>query len=799
MKKSAMKIIGLLFGLYLGSIMSVQAQDLSKDATSIITDSRTEVLCKSMTQSIEKESRTILILNRKGLNAAHFVCECDMFRSLQKFSGEILNASGQSVRKIKKSELQKSEYSSSLSTDDYAYYYECNFPSFPFTVKYEREIKCNNGLIGYQSFLPQTDFQQGVEQATYRIELPAGQECRYRELNTGGKNIQVTKSTGTDGQQVIEVTASKLLPIQKEPFGPDFAKLFPRIYFAPSAFKYDKSEGDMSTWQKYGEWQYKLLDGRDELTEPFRNKLHGLTAHCSTDREKVKAIYQYLKKKTLLHDLVCADIIRLDEKNQIDEKEKIQTIPQPKAFVRFIIRSAMIQPDDNCPDECWKDRTLQESYIAYTREQQKEKGLCYLTGNRETISYLHPKKIRNEGDGAKLISANDSQNFTYRGRFSNKEEAFAVGSETSQKMHNTLKWLIRKQGTFFHTLTLVTWESESLRMPAWEKDTDTIGEEYESSLSSWDDEEEIEIDENPISAREFYQALRGYGKRVNQTSMMYLLGFDAATPGRLAMVEDKALNASQYLENIKKWHEECGWLHKKEGKKDSFYGMVGVRDIANILYGTENKGALEIIDENGKKLYAEVARRLLPCIWNGQHIPYDYVQKAVDKASMPLCYKERKNWERVLTLACSMVKKQRKEKNKEEWSVALDRQENGRDYLYGRLLAVADRIEYSTYDEKDNGRITNAKRYMSTFSQRPFDTWLVIEQNIQPYLDKLKRDKIKQYYYYQKELDEILNLFEVDTFRKNERLNGLYLLGFHSESYEMRKKKQNTENKDEEE
>ena len=288
-------------------------------------------------------------------------------------------------------------------------------------------------------------------------------------------------------------------------------------------------------------------------------------------------------------------------------------------------------------------------------EQQKEKGLCYLTGNRETISYLHPKKIRNEGDGAKLISANDSQNFTYRGRFSNKEEAFAVGSETSQKMHNTLKWLIRKQGTFFHTLTLVTWESESLRMPAWEKDTDTIGEEYESSLSSWDDEEEIEIDENPISAREFYQALRGYGKRVNQTSMMYLLGFDAATPGRLAMVEDKALNASQYLENIKKWHEECGWLHKKEGKKDSFYGMVGVRDIANILYGTENKGALEIIDENGKKLYAEVARRLLPCIWNGQHIPYDYVQKAVDKASMPLCYKERKNWERALTLALSLI------------------------------------------------------------------------------------------------------------------------------------------------
>ena len=185
---------------------------------------------------------------------------------------------GQSVRKIKKSELQKSEYSSSLSTDDYFYFYECNYPSLPFTVKYEWEVKCNNGLIGYPPFIPLADFNQGVEKATYRIELPAGQGCRYRELNTQGKGIEVKESTGANGQQVIEATASKLSPIIKEPFGPDFTELFPRVYFAPSAFKYDKSEGDMSNWQKYGEWQYRLLDGRDLLTEPFRAKLHELTA-----------------------------------------------------------------------------------------------------------------------------------------------------------------------------------------------------------------------------------------------------------------------------------------------------------------------------------------------------------------------------------------------------------------------------------------------------------------------------------------------------------------------------------------
>lgn len=46
---------------------------------------------------------------------------------------------------------------------------------------------------------------------------------------------------------------------------------------------------------------------------------------------------------------------------------------------------------------------------------------------------------------------------------------------------------------------------------------------------------------------------------------------------------------------------------------------------------------------------------------------------AVSKASNPLVYKEQRNWERVLTLACSFVKKDKKDRYKEEWNVALDK------------------------------------------------------------------------------------------------------------------------------
>ena len=512
--------------------------------------------------------------------------------------------------------------------------------------------------------------------------------------------------------------------------------------------------------------------------------------------EKVRAIYLYLKKNTLVHDLVSEKVIKLNEQNQIDDKESIQGIVQTKAFVRFIVRLADADILEPTTDECWKDRTLQDCYIKYVRSQEKEKGLCYLTGNTEAISYLHSKKIRNEGDGAKLISANDSQNFTYRGRFAEKEEAFAVGNETSQKIHNALKWIIRKQGTFFDTLAIVTWESNRLSMPRWDADTDTVASEYEwDEWSDEESEEEMVSDGNAITAIKFYKALRGYGKKVDNTSAMFLLAFDAATPGRLSMVEEKTLDSARYLENIKKWHESCEWIHEKRKgeKRVQFSGMVAVRDVAELLFGVENKGSLAIMDANGKKLYAEVAKRLIPCIWNGYKIPEDYVNRAMLKASAPLTYKEQKNWERVLTLACSLVKKHYE---REEWNVALNKEEKDRNYLYGRLLAVADRIEYRTYDESDRARITNAKRYMNTFSQRPFETWKVIEENIQPYLNKLG---IAERRFYENLLNDICDLFDVESFSDNSRLDGLYLLGFHSQAYDLKLKKENSKEKEEEE
>ena len=72
---------------------------------------------------------------------------------------------------------------------------------------------------------------------------------------------------------------------------------------------------------------------------------------------------------------------------------------------------------------------------------------------------------------------------------------------------------------------------------------------------------------------------------------------------------------------------------------------------------------------------------------------------------------------------------------------------------------------------------------MSVFSQRPFETWRVIEENVQPYLNKLS---FKERRGYENLLNEICNLFGTEDFTDNKKLDGLYLLGFHSQSYELK-------------
>ena len=109
----------------------------------------------------------------------------------------------------------------------------------------------------------------------------------------------------------------------------------------------------------------------------------------------------------------------------------------------------------------------------------------------------------------------------------------------------------------------------------------------------------------------------------------------------------------------------------------------------------------------------------------------------------------------------------------------LDENCHSRDYLYGRLLAIAERIEEVALRIGGENRTTNAARLMQRFADRPFSTWRTIDLSLQPYIQRLQGSWAGFLTNRKKELDAVTSAFEKDDFTLDKPLTGEFLLGYH--------------------
>lgn len=486
--------------------------------------------------------------------------------------------------------------------------------------------------------------------------------------------------------------------------------------------------------------------------------------------DQVKSIYKYLQKGQLLKDLINEKIIWLDENGKLlskwgkkEGKPPIFSVVaggQESAFVRFTVRDSSKTVDK----KVWEDYGMYQSFIQYYNEKLEEKELCYVTGKHLPYTERHANKIRNSGDKAKLISANDKNGFTYRGRFSDSKQVATISYDVSQKAHNALKWLINKQGKIIDGRVFLVWGNDLKEVPDITDD---------GSIFAYDEivnEQKAIVSTSQYDAEQISRAIDGYKAKLAVGDKVHILVLDSATTGRMAVLYYRSLDKSYYLDKIKEWHTSCIWLHKY--RKDTnekikpFIGAPAPRDIAFAAYGPKASD----------KVIKELVERMIPCIVDGQKIPVDILRSSFYRASNPVGMKDWE-WEKTLSIACALI-------NKSEggYSVALDKETNDRDYLFGRLLAIADVLERHALG--DDKRATNARRYMNSFAQHPARTWTTIQSALQPYQARLG----EKVWYYNKLLDEVGSKIRLEDFN-NKPLSGKYLLGFYSQRHELYQKK----------
>ncbi|AXI38345.1 type I-C CRISPR-associated protein Cas8c/Csd1 [Bacillaceae bacterium ZC4] len=522
--------------------------------------------------------------------------------------------------------------------------------------------------------------------------------------------------------------------------------------------------------------------GEIKKEEPFSYYIQQLKdwAESPYATKKVKSIYHYLSQKRLIKDLVAANILYLDPNGRLIDKwnKKHEALYGSKppifsvisggvesAFVRFNVYSP-----HTILTKVWNDSEMYDSFISYYKDLLKnnDEDFCYVTGKKLPVTDKHANKIRNAGDKAKLISANDTSGFTFRGRFDKSNEVATISYDVSQKAHNALKWLINRQGKIIDQRVFLVWGNDEITLPDPTEDTFAI---HPIPL----EKKERKSFTNQEFANEIAKALEGYKANLTTKSEVNILILDSATTGRLAVLYYRNMNRELYLQRLVEWHSTCAWLHRyrkdEEKKAVQFYGAPATKDIAFAAYGPNAND----------KVVKGLMERILPCIVDGKKIPLDIIRSAFYRASNPVAM-ENWEWEKTLSIACALINKQ------EGLNVALDTENNDRDYLFGRLLAIADVLERRALDS-DETRATNAIRYMNAFSKHPARTWKIIQESIQPYQMRLGTRGL----YLSKLIDEVASRMKFEDFN-NKPLSGKYLLGFYSQRHALyQKSEKNTE------
>ena len=125
--------------------------------------------------------------------------------------------------------------------------------------------------------------------------------------------------------------------------------------------------------------------------------------------------------------------------------------------------------------------------------------------------------------------------------------------------------------------------------------------------------------------------------------------------------------------------------------------------------------------------------------------------------------------------------------------MALEEERRTRDYLYGRLLAVADKLEGRALYIAGESRDTSAMKLMTRFAEKPFETWRQIEINLVPYRSRLQAKAEKELNFFNILMDKIYMSFIPGEFEDNAPLSAEFLLGFHCQRCELWQKQKSNE------
>lgn len=482
----------------------------------------------------------------------------------------------------------------------------------------------------------------------------------------------------------------------------------------------------------------------------------------SNSHPKLGPVLEYVKGGTILNDLDASNLLKYENDHTLRDKG--------------LIRWRIIGLPDDCPSACWEDSSFFAAFSKYVNSanSEKEKKLCMINGEYTVPATLHQKGIVAIYGNAKLISSNDKNGFTYRGRFTDELQCASIGFEASQKAHNAIRWQYsRQKDAIFGGRAFLCWNPYGKKVPA-------------PALPFM-----TEIEEPTITPSDYREALKrtlsGFQTELKAEDDVVIAAFDAATKGRLALVYYNELKGSDYLCRLYNWDSHCCWPNRLNSyaiESPSIFRII------NIAFGVQRIEKEKAQFRTDDRLMKQQVHRLIRCRVDCMAMPKDIMVALLTKASN-LIGIDTALWETVLFTACAVIHKYHYDRTEEDIPMTFDPQRKDRSYQFGALLAVMEKAERDTY-RKDESREPNAIRLQNAFCHQPLKIAGILEKQLEKaYFPRLSTGLRA---YYKRMITQIMEVITESGESINSPLKETYLLGYYLKRGELYKK--NNKNND---
>lgn len=491
--------------------------------------------------------------------------------------------------------------------------------------------------------------------------------------------------------------------------------------------------------------QLSYLGGYDKRKYELYLDQLGKWVNSPWTHPKARAVLAYIQSGTILSDLSGRKLIKLNEQG-VPDKEKL------------LVRWKVLNPLSDDPEECWKDRSLFQSFISYYASTQEGDQLCMVSGEQTAAAKQHPKGVVALYGNAKLISANDQSGFTYRGRFSEDWQAASVSYAVSQKAHAALRWVVANQGARFGGRVFLCWSPQGVSIP--QGHTSLLPRKDKTIIKASDYQKELQ------------RTLLGIKETLPKDAQAVVAALDAATTGRLSVTYYNELLGSDFLDRLHLWDCSCCWWNGPYGLQAPW--LKEIVDCAFGVHRIENKQPKLVTDD---RIMGQQLQRLIACRVDGARMPADILHAVVNRVSRPEAL-DPGLWRKMVFTACAVIQKYHAPMLKEDicmnWT--LDRAD--RSFQFGRLLAAMERAEADFYQKTGEERQTNAIKYLAEFKRTPWTTFERLHAHLeQAYLWRIEPRSRKRYERLKDEIvSNILNI--ADETELNKPLSEFYLIGY---------------------